>query len=84
MSRISDEQIAPLPDPASFEAGATLGIPAMTAWAATCAEGDIAGKTVLVTGGAGAVGRFAVADGASDRRREGDRDGQFRREGAPM
>jgi NADPH2:quinone reductase len=57
---ISDEQIAPLPEPASFEAGATLGIPAMTAWAATCAEGDLAGKTVLVTGGAGAVGRFAV------------------------
>jgi NADPH2:quinone reductase len=57
---LSDEQIAPLPDPIGFEEGATLGIPAMTAWAATCAEGRLDGKTVLVTGGAGAVGRFAT------------------------
>jgi NADPH2:quinone reductase len=57
---LSDEQIAPLPDPIGFEQGATLGIPAMTAWAATCAEGRLDGKTVLVTGGAGAVGRFAT------------------------
>lgn len=54
------EQLAPLPDAASFEAGATLGIPAMTAWAATCADGGLEGRTVLVTGGAGAVGRFAI------------------------
>lgn len=57
---LSDEQIAPLPDRTSFEAGATLGIPAMTAWAATCADGPLHDKTVLVTGGAGAVGRYAV------------------------
>ena len=54
------EQVAPLPDRASFEDGATLGIPAMTAWAAACADGPLEGRTVLVTGGAGAVGRFAI------------------------
>lgn len=54
------EQIAPLPDAASFEAGATLGIPAMTAWTAVCADGPVEGRTVLVTGGAGAVGRYAI------------------------
>jgi NADPH2:quinone reductase len=32
----------------------------MTAWCALYAEGPIAGQTVLVTGGAGAVGHYAV------------------------
>jgi NADPH2:quinone reductase len=54
------DQAAPLPGGTSFEAGATLGIPAMTAWAAVCADGPVEGRTVLVTGGAGAVGRYAV------------------------
>lgn len=54
------EQAAPLPEATSFDAGATLGIPAMTAWAAVCGDGPVEGRTVLVTGGAGAVGRYAV------------------------
>jgi NADPH2:quinone reductase len=49
-----------LPDQLSFAQGATLGIPAMTAWCSLFADGPIAGKTVLVTGGAGAVGHYAV------------------------
>ena len=57
---IPAEQLAPLPERAAFESGATLGIPALTAWTAVCADGPVAGKTVLVTGGAGAVGRFAI------------------------
>jgi NADPH2:quinone reductase len=52
--------VTPLPDQLSFAQGATLGIPCMTAWCALFADGPIAGRTVLVTGGAGAVGHYAV------------------------
>tara|TARA_B110000444_G_scaffold213861_1_gene210858 strand:+ start:117 stop:767 length:651 start_codon:yes stop_codon:yes gene_type:complete len=45
----------------SFAEGATLGIPGMTAYHAVFGDGPVAGKTVLVTGGAGAVGFYAVA-----------------------
>ena len=50
----------PLPDHVSFEQGACLGIPAMTAHRALFAEGPIQDKTVLVTGGAGVVGHYAI------------------------
>jgi len=49
-----------LPDHVDFAAGANLGIPAMTAHRAVFSRGDVRGKTVLVTGGAGAVGHYAV------------------------
>ncbi|MGV0912274.1 NADPH:quinone reductase [Martelella sp. FOR1707] len=49
-----------LPDPASFEVGACLGIPAMTAHRCVFADGSVNGKTVLVTGGAGRVGFYAI------------------------
>lgn len=52
--------IAPLPDSVSFEAGACLGVPAFTAYAAVYANGHPQGKVVLVQGGAGAVGELAV------------------------
>jgi NADPH2:quinone reductase len=56
-----DENLAtPLPDNVSFAEGATLGIPAMTAWCCLFSDGDITGQTVLVTGGAGAVGHYGV------------------------
>ena len=51
---------APLPHGVSFEEGACLGVPAMTAHRAVFADGDVAGQTLLVTGGAGAVGLMAV------------------------
>ncbi|QPF84085.1 NADPH:quinone reductase [Bradyrhizobium genosp. L] len=57
---IADYLVTPLPADVSFAAGATLGIPGMTAWCALFADGPIAGQTVLVTGGAGAVGHYAV------------------------
>jgi NADPH2:quinone reductase len=57
---VPQEQALPLPDLVSFEEGACLGIPAMTAHACLFADGDIAGKTVLVPGGAGAVGFYAL------------------------
>jgi len=56
-----DARRAPkLPDAASFEIGACLGIPAMTAHRCVFADGDVAGQTILVTGGAGRVGHYAV------------------------
>ena len=55
------ERAVPLPDDASDDLGACLGVPAVTA--AHCLGGDPAalrGRTVLVAGGAGAVGHFAI------------------------
>jgi NADPH2:quinone reductase len=49
-----------LPDAASFELGACLGGPACTAHYTVFGDGDVAGKTLLVQGGAGAVGELAV------------------------
>ena len=49
-----------LPGGIGFAEGATLGIPAMTAHRCLFADGPIEGKTVLVTGGAGRVGVYAV------------------------
>ncbi len=49
-----------LSDNASFEVGACLGIPVMTAHRAVFADGDVAGQTILVTGGAGRVGHYAI------------------------
>lgn len=52
--------VTELPDHVSFAEGATLGIPGMTAHGCVFAAGSVQGKTVLVTGGAGAVGHYAV------------------------
>jgi NADPH2:quinone reductase len=49
-----------LPDHVSFAAGATLGIPCMTAHRCVFVAGPVQGRRVLVTGGAGAVGHYAV------------------------
>jgi NADPH2:quinone reductase len=54
------EQAVPLPEAVSFEAGACLGIPALTAHRAVTVDGSPEGQTVLVAGGAGAVGHYAV------------------------
>ena len=62
-------QAVPLPDAASFDLGASLGIPALTAHRCltvsdegprSLAPGALAGRTVLVAGGAGAVGHAAI------------------------
>lgn len=58
---VPQERAVALPDQASFELGASLGVPALTA--AHCLGDqprDLAGTRVLVTGGAGAVGNFAI------------------------
>ena len=54
------EQAVPLPDGASFDLGASLGVPAMTAYRCLFTDGPVPGKNVLVAGGAGAVGHFAI------------------------
>jgi NADPH:quinone reductase len=53
-------QAVPLPDDVSFEQGACLGIPGITAHRCVHAAGVVAGRTVLVQGAAGAVGVCAV------------------------
>ncbi|MEK9719624.1 MAG: NADPH:quinone reductase, partial [Quisquiliibacterium sp.] len=50
----------PLPDGVGFDVGACMGIPAMTAHRCVFADGPVTDKTVLVQGGAGAVGYYAV------------------------
>jgi len=50
----------PLPDGALFELGACLGVPAMTAHRCLFADGPVEDRAVLVAGGAGAVGHYAI------------------------
>ncbi|WP_299375376.1 NADPH:quinone reductase [uncultured Tateyamaria sp.] len=57
---LPEAQAVPLPASVSFETGAILGIPGLTAAHAVFGQGDVAGKTVLVQGGAGTVGLLAV------------------------
>jgi NADPH2:quinone reductase len=54
------EHAVPLPDGVSLELGASLGIPALTAHRCLTADGSLDGQTVLVAGGAGAVGHYAI------------------------
>ena len=49
-----------LPDHVTFAEGAALPIPSLTAYCALFRDGPITGKTILVHGGAGAVGFYAV------------------------
>lgn len=53
-------QAVRLPENTGFDAGACLGIPALTALHAVLTDGSITGQRVLVTGGAGSVGHYAI------------------------
>jgi NADPH:quinone reductase-like Zn-dependent oxidoreductase len=57
---IDAARAVPLPETAGFEVGACLGIPAMTAHRCVFADGPVDGQTILVTGGAGRVGWYAI------------------------
>lgn len=57
---VPERQAVRLPDGVPLELGASLGVPAMTAHRCLFADGPIDGKDVLVAGGAGAVGHFAI------------------------
>ncbi len=59
-SLVPAARAVPLPDGISAELGASLGVPAITAHRCLFADGPVAGKTILVAGGAGAVGHFAI------------------------
>lgn len=55
-------QAVPLPANVPFEEGACLGVPALTAWHAVMLDGAaaVSGETVLIPGGAGGVGHYAI------------------------
>jgi NADPH2:quinone reductase len=53
-------QAVRLPDNVSFEAGATLGSPALTAWQAIELSGADKSTTLFISGGAGSVSQFAI------------------------
>ena len=57
---LPDNQAVKLPDAIGFEAGACLGIPALTAWHAVDIAGTAKGTTLLIAGGAGAVAHYAI------------------------
>lgn len=57
---LPEAQAVPLPDTVSNETGAILGIPGLTACHAVFGGGEIAGKTLVVSGGGGTVGLLAV------------------------
>jgi NADPH:quinone reductase len=59
-SVVPAERAVPLPDGVSFDLGASMGVPAMTAHRCLFADGPVDGRTVLVAGGAGAVGHYAI------------------------
>ena len=49
-----------LPDTADYSAGAMMGIPAMTAHRCVFSDGAVDSQTLLITGGAGRVGYYAI------------------------
>ncbi len=53
-------QAVEMPENSTFEAGACMGIPASTAYHGVFSGGSVKNKTLLVTGGAGAVGHYAI------------------------
>ena len=53
-------QAVPLPESVDFAAGACFGIPLLTALRALEIDGPTEGRTLLIAGGAGAVGHYAV------------------------
>lgn len=57
---LPQDQAVRLPDGVDGAIGACLGIPALTALNAVLMDGGVAGKTVLIAGGAGAVGHYAI------------------------
>jgi NADPH2:quinone reductase len=58
--RVPTSRAMPLPATASFDDGASLGVPALTACHALMLGGSLDGETVVVTGAAGAVCNYAV------------------------
>ena len=55
----SNQAIA-MPENTSFETAACLGIPAATAYYGIFSDGSVKDQTILITGGAGAVGHLGI------------------------
>ncbi|MDC3081165.1 NADPH:quinone reductase [Paracoccaceae bacterium] len=57
---VPSAQAVEMPEDMSFETGACLGIPGLTASYCTLGDGALSGKTVFVSGGSGAVGHTCI------------------------
>jgi len=57
---LPSDQAVPLPQNVDLAVGACLGIPALTAYHAVTVDGGVAEKNILVAGGAGSVGHYAI------------------------
>lgn len=57
---LASDRAVKMPDNLGFSEGASLGVPWLTAHYAVHCDGPVKGKTVLVSGGTGAVGYYAV------------------------
>ena len=57
---VPDSRAMALPASVSFADGASLGVPALTACRGLMLGGNLTGETVIITGGAGAVGNYAI------------------------
>jgi NADPH:quinone reductase-like Zn-dependent oxidoreductase len=57
---LDGSRAVPLDGNTSFEIGACLGVPAMTAHRCVFADGPVQGQVLLITGGAGRVGFYAI------------------------
>ena len=57
---VPSDQAVWMPNNISYKIGAMMGIPAMTAHRCVCADGSVNGQNLLVTGGAGRVGYYAI------------------------
>lgn len=57
---IESNRAVKLPDNTNFTIGACMGIPAMTAHRCIFADGSVENQIVLITGGAGRVGHYAI------------------------
>lgn len=57
---VAASHAVPLPDEVDFLTGASLGVPAITGHTSVLRDGTVSGQTVLVQGGAGAVGQYAI------------------------
>jgi len=60
MIALPSDQAVAMPDDIDLQIGATLGIPGLTAAHCVFGDGTVSGQTLLISGGAGAVGHNAV------------------------
>ena len=57
---IAIDNLVEMPDEMTFQEGATMGIPGLTAAHGVFGTGNVKGETLLISGGAGSVGHLAV------------------------